>query len=328
MRQSSSANMELKAFPDKEDIKLKKAFEERYRMLLGERFEEYMKYSLSFLTRSIRVNTVKASVKDVRRRLEEKGWKLYQIPFCKEGFWVEHETGRIDIGNTREHALGYYYVQEAASMIPPIVLGPKKHELILDMCAAPGSKTTQIAQYMGNTGLLIANDLTGDRMKPLGINIQRMGLTNVIITKMYGQWFSRRKIEFDGVLVDAPCSGTGTIRKSLKTLTIWNPGMIERLAATQRKLISTGFESLKKGGVMVYSTCSTEPLENEAVISYLLESRKAAKIEEIKMDLKRSEPVMEFEGQKFNPEVKKCLRLWPQDNNTEGFFVCRIRKTS
>src|SRR3989338_1501845 len=187
MRQSSSANMELKAFPDKEDIKLKKAFEERYRMLLGERFEEYMKYSLSFLTRSIRVNTVKASVKDVRRRLEEKGWKLYQIPFCKEGFWVEHETGRIDIGNTKEHALGYYYVQEAASMIPPVVLDPKPDDLVLDMCASPGSKSTQLAQLMQNKGLLVSNDFTGDRMNPLGLNMQRMGITNAVITNMYGQ---------------------------------------------------------------------------------------------------------------------------------------------
>ena len=318
--------MELKQFPDIKNITLKKSFEDRYRKLLGDRFDEYLKYSLSFLTRSIRVNTVKASIKDVKKRLVEKGWKLYEIPFCKEGFWVEHETGRLDIGNTREHALGYYYVQEAASMIPPIVLDPKEDEVILDMCAAPGSKTTQIGQYMKNKGLLIANDLTGNRMKPLGINIQKIGLTNVIITKMYGQWFGKKEFQFDRILVDAPCSGTGTIRKTLKTLTIWNPNMIERLASTQKKLIVSGFEALKEGGTMVYSTCSTEPLENEAIVSYLLETYDNAKLEEIKMDIKRSEPILEFEGQKFNPEVKKCLRLWPQDNNTEGFFVAKIRK--
>ena len=210
-------------------------------------------------------------------------------------------------------------------MIPPLALEPKPHEMVLDMCASPGSKTTQIAQYMKNTGLLIANDFTGDRMKPLGINIQRMGMTNAILTKMYGQWFAKKDIVFDKILVDAPCSGTGTVRKSLKTLRMWNPIMIERLAATQKKLILTAFDILKPGGTMVYSTCSTEPLENEGVVSYLLENRKA-ELEEIEINLKKSEPIYEFERQKFNPEVKKVIRIWPQDNNTEGFFVAKIRK--
>ncbi len=307
------------------DIQIKKHYEERYRLLLGDRYDEFMRYNLTFLTRSIRINTIKADISKIKKRLNDKGWKLMQIPFCKEGFWVEHETGRLDIGNNLEHALGYYYVQEAASMIPPLALEPKPHEMILDMCASPGSKTTQIAQYMENTGLLIANDFTGDRMKPLGLNVQRMGLTNTILTKMYGQWFAKKNIVFDKILVDAPCSGTGTIRKSLKTLKMWNPVMIERLAATQKKLILTAFDILKEGGTMVYSTCSTEPLENEGVVSYLLENRDA-EVMDIELNLKRSEPILEFDGQKFRPEVKKVVRLWPQDNNTEGFFVAKIRK--
>lgn len=318
--------MELKQFPDKDKIKFKKEYVDRYKKLLGSKYDEYIKYSLSFLTRSIRVNTIKKSIKDVKSSLEKKGWKLTQIPFCKEGFWVEHETGRLDIGNTTEYALGYYYVQEAASMIPPLVLDPRPGDLVLDMCAAPGSKTTQIGQYMENKGLLIANDFLGDRLKPLGINIQRIGLTNTIITKMYGQWFAKKKIMFDKVLVDAPCSGTGTIRKSLKTLRIWNPTMIERLASTQRKLIEVGFQVLKPGGTLVYSTCSTEPIENEAVVNSLLEFHDNAVIQDIKLNLNRSEAFIEFQGQKFNPEVKKCLRLWPQDNDTEGFFVTKITK--
>jgi tRNA (cytosine49-C5)-methyltransferase len=320
--------MELKPFPDKDKIVLKPAFEDRYRKFLGCRFDEYLDYSLSFLTRSIRINTLKADIHDVKKRLEAKGWILTQIPFCKEGFWVEHETGRLDIGNNKEHALGYYYVQEAASMIPPIILDPKPGELVLDMCASPGSKTTQIAQYMKNEGLLISNDFTGDRMKPLGLNIQRMGITNTILTKMFGQWFAKKKIVFDKILVDAPCSGTGTIRKSLKTLTIWNPTMISRLAKTQKNLISCAFDILKEGGEMVYSTCSTEPEENEGVISYLLAKYPNASLEEIKLHIKRSEPFLEFGDDKYNHEVKKCLRLWPMDNDTEGFFVAKIKKIS
>lgn len=318
--------MQLKQFPEAGNIKLKPAFEERYRKLLGKNFDEYCKYSFSFLTRSIRVNTLKASIASVKENLEAQGWKLEQIPFCREGFWVEHETGRLDIGNAPGHALGFFYVQEAASMIPPIVLDPRPGDLVLDMCASPGSKTTQIAQYMENKGLLISNDFTTDRMKALGLNIQRMGITNAVITKMYGQWFAKKKMLFDKILVDAPCSGTGTIRKSLKTITIWNPTMIERLASTQKKLLEGAFGILRPGGTLVYSTCSTEPLENEGVISDLLENNRDAKIEEINLDLKRSEPFKEFEGARFNEEVKKCLRLWPQDNDTEGFFVTKIKK--
>jgi NOL1/NOP2/sun family putative RNA methylase len=316
--------MELKEM--QVDRTLKPAFEARYRKLLGKDFDLYLKYNFSFLTRSIRINTLKTTAEKVKARLEKKGWRLEQIPFCKEGFWVEHIEGRLDIGNTLEHALGYYYIQEAASMIPPIVLGPTPGENILDMCASPGSKTTQIGQYMENKGILIANDFTDDRMKPLGLNIQRIGLTNVIMTKMFGQWFEKKGIVFDKILVDAPCSGTGTIRKSLKTLTIWNPIMIERLASTQKKLITIAFDILKPGGTMVYSTCSTEPYEDEAVITHLLQSRPNASIEEIDLNLKRSEPFLEFEGRHFHPDVKKTLRLWPHDNDTEGFYVAKIRK--
>ncbi|MEM3374614.1 MAG: RsmB/NOP family class I SAM-dependent RNA methyltransferase [Candidatus Woesearchaeota archaeon] len=321
----------LKPFPDKDKIKLKPAFEERYKKILGCRFDDYLNYSLSFLTRSIRINTLKTTIDFVKDSLEKQGWILTKIPFCDEGFWVEHRDGRLDIGNTKEHVLGYYYVQEAASMIPPIVLDPKPGEFILDMCASPGSKTTQIAQYMENKGILIANDFTTDRMKPLGLNVQRMGISNVIITMMFGQWFAKKNLKFDRILLDAPCSGTGTIRKSLKTLTIWNPTMIKRLAATQKKLIETAFNVLKEDGILVYSTCSNEPEENEGVVSHLLEKYKNAKVEEIRIDnLKISKPILEFSDDndifKYNPEVKKTVRIWPQDNDTEGFFIAKIRK--
>jgi tRNA (cytosine49-C5)-methyltransferase len=318
--------MELKQYPDADKIQWKPEFEERYKKLLGDQYETYKKYSLSFLTRSIRINTLKKSIEEVKKRLEDKGWKLTQVPFCKEGFWVEHITGRLDIGNTLEHALGYYYVQEAASMIPPVVLDPEENDLILDMCAAPGSKTTQIGQYLKNTGLLIANDYTGNRIKPLGLNVQRVGLTNTIISRMFGQWFITKEMRFDRILVDAPCSGTGTIRKSLKTLRIWNPTMVERLASTQRKLIETAFQILKPGGTMVYSTCSTEPIENEGTVSYLLENFEGVEVQDIKLNVKSSPAILEFEGNKYHKDCNKALRLWPQDNNTEGFFICKIKK--
>jgi 16S rRNA C967 or C1407 C5-methylase (RsmB/RsmF family) len=177
---------------------------------------------------------------------------------------------------------------------------------------------------MKNKGVFFFFDYKTLRMKPLSLNLQRCGITNNIITLMEGRWF--KDIKFDRILVDAPCSGTGTIRKSLKTLRMWNPNMIRRLAGTQKQLICQAFSCLKKGGTMVYSTCSLEPEEDEAVIDYFLSKCGDAKLEEIEIDIKRGEPVMEFDGNTYNPEVKKCLRIWPQDNDTEGFFVVKIKK--
>lgn len=306
------------------EVHFKPKFIERYSNLTD--WEEFKKSSLSFLMRSIRVNTLKISVKELKERLE-KNWTLEQIPWCKEGFWIEHaKKERRDIGNLIEHSLGYFYTQEAASMIPPIVLEPKPDEIILDIAASPGSKTTQIAQYMQNKGILIANDYTYERMKPLSINLQRCGVANAIITIMEGQWFKKSGIEFDRILVDAPCSGTGTIRKSLKTIGIWNPDMVRRLSITQKQLIETGFNLLKDNGTLVYSTCSLEPEENEGIVDFLLNKYENAKLEEIKLNLKKSPAILEFEDKKYNEEIKKCLRIWPQDNDTEGFFVAKIRK--
>ena len=304
-------------------IEFKSKFIERYSKLTD--WEEFRKISLSFLRRSIRINTLKISVDGLKKKLGDK-WDLEQIPWCKEGFWITHaKKERRDIGNLTEHSLGYFYIQEAASMIPPIVLEPKEHDIVLDMAACPGSKTTQLAAYMKNEGILVANDCTIERMKPLSINLQRCGVMNCIITLMKGQWF--KDFNFDKILLDAPCSGTGTIRKSLKTLRIWNPNMVKRLAGTQKQLINVAFNNLKEKGTMVYSTCSLEPEENESVIDFLLKKYENARLEEIEVKgVNRSAPVLEFENARYNEEIKKCLRIWPQDNDTEGFFVAKIRK--
>ncbi len=305
----------------------KPAFIERYQKLTD--WETFKQISLTYLRRSIRVNTLKIGIPELKKRIERQHWGLTPIPWCKEGFWVEHQEGRRDIGNTIEHQLGYYFVQEAASMIPPLVLDPQPGETILDMCAAPGAKTSQIAQCMKNKGILIANDYKGERLQPLGINLQRMGPTNVIITLMEGRYFIKAGIPFDRVLVDAPCSGTGNIRRSYKTIQIWNPDAIRRLAGQQKTLIETGFSILKEGGTLVYSTCSLEPDEDEGVVDFLLAKHKDAKLDDINLPgLKKSPLILEFEGRKFDQEIKKCLRIWPQDNDTEGFFVTKIIKAS
>ncbi len=310
---------------DKARATIKKEFEERYQHLLGGSYDDFITYSLSYLNKSVRVNTLKIAVAELKQRLEQQNFRLFQVPWCKEGFWVKGD--RTDFGNLVEHALGYFYVQEAASMIPAVVLQPRPGDVVLDMCASPGSKTTQMAAMMENKGIVIANDISGDRMKPLGINLQRMGIMNVVESQARGQQLMRLATRFDKILVDAPCSGTGTIRKSPETLRIWNPLMVKRLAAQQKTLIDTGFSLLKPGGTLVYSTCSVEPEENEGVVDWLLQKYQATtKIEEAKLDINRSSPIMEFEKSSCGSEIKKCLRIWPQDNNTEGFFVAKVLK--
>jgi tRNA (cytosine49-C5)-methyltransferase len=306
---------------DRDDVEFKKRFIERYSRLTD--FAVFKDYSLRFLRRSIRVNTLKRGVADLTSRLS-KDWILTPIPWCPEGFWIDREDKRRDIGNMPEHSLGYFFVQEAASMIPPLVLGPCPGEHILDMCASPGAKTTQIGQMMHNTGLLVANDFRGDRIKALGLNVQRMGLMNCVITMMQGRFV--RGQSFDRILVDAPCSGTGAIRKSFKTLRMWNPVMIRRLAGTQKQLIETAWSNLKPGGTMVYSTCSLEPEEDEGVVEYLLLKYPEATLIPISLrGLKISEVVTDFNGKRYD-HVQGCLRIWPQDNDTEGFFVAKIVK--
>lgn len=308
--------------PTTETIVFKKDFIDRYSKLTD--WEQFKQYSLSFLRRSIRINTLFGTVKEIKTNIEKKGWILEPIPWCSEGFWISYPERR-DVGNLLEHHLGMIYVQEAASMIPPLILSPKPGDLVLDMCAAPGSKTTQMGAMMHSTGLIVANDYKGQRLQSLGINLQRSCLTNVMITLMHGKRFYQ--FQFDKILLDAPCSGTGTIRKSLKTITIWNAGMISKLARQQKELIQRAFENLKPGGEMVYSTCSVEPEEDEGVVDFVLKTFPSADIIKVKLPgLKTSPPVIEFNGIKYDDRVKDTLRIWPQDNDTEGFFIAKIKK--
>lgn len=316
----------MERMPIADSVVFKDKFIARYSALTD--WEQFKECSLTWLRKSIRVNTLKKPAAEIAGRLRAAGWTLESVPWYPEGFFISGE--RRDVGNLPEHALGYIYVQEAASMIPPLVLDPQPGELVLDMAAAPGSKTTQIAMYMQNQGLLIANDVEAARLAALGINLQRCGVANAIITKMKGRTFEKVPLQFDRILVDAPCSGTGTIRKSLKTIGMWNPKMVQRLSGTQRNMLKAAFGLLKPGGTLVYSTCSLEPEEDEGVISAFLEHAEreslGAALGDIDLPLKRGTPVAEFEGETYRSEVRNCLRLWPQDNDTEGFFVAKIIK--
>jgi NOL1/NOP2/sun family putative RNA methylase len=310
----------MKPNPQAANLEYKPAFQERYSKLTD--WKVFSEICKTFLRKSIRVNTLKTNIKELLPRLKNR-FNLDPVPWCEEGYFIEHKEGRLDIGNTIEHTLGYYYVQEAASMIPPLVLDPQPGEHVLDMAAAPGSKTSQIAAMMKNKGVLVANDVAGDRLAALGINLQRTGCSNVLTNQSPGQ--NIKGVQFDKILLDAPCSGTGTIRKSLKTIKMWNPGMVKRITGLQKRLLVNAHKLLKDDGVLVYSTCSLEPEENEGIITYAVEEL-GMKVLPIKLKIKRSDPVMEFEGEKYSEQVKNCLRIWPQDNDTEGFFVTKLVK--
>jgi tRNA (cytosine49-C5)-methyltransferase len=291
----------------------KKKFEERYAELTD--LEKFKECSLKPMRKSIRVNTLKTSIKEIKSRFKN----LEQVPWCKEGFFIDMKA----VGNTLEHQLGYIYLQGAASMIPPVILQPKPGDKVLDMCASPGSKTTQMAAMMNNKGIIIANDNKIVRLKPLTLNLQRCGVANTVLTRMEGHWFKQK---FDKILLDAPCSGIGTIRKSYQTIGMWNPNTIKKFGNIQKKLIKTAFNCLEEGGEMIYSTCTLEPHEDEAVVNSLLEQFDNAKIEKFNINMKKGSISTEFEKETYSDEVKKTLKVWPQDNDTEGFYVAKIKK--
>lgn len=300
-------------------------FRERYGKLLGREKDKFIEYCIKPLRKSIRVNTIKVSINECIERLKEYGWHLKQIPWCETGFWVEYE-GEGAIGNTLEHFMGYYYVQEAASMLPPIILNPDQRDIILDIAAAPGSKTSQLAALMNNRGTIIANDISLERIKILRFNLEKLGVLNTIVTKMDGRNFARYENKFDATLVDAPCSSEGIIRKDWKALSKWSIRFIMGMSHLQKELISAAITATKKGGIIVYSTCTLAPEENEEVIDFAIKNFDV-EVEKVTIKGLKARPgITQWEGKEYDVQVKRCLRIYPHDNDTEGFFVARLVK--
>jgi len=282
---------------------------------------------------SIRCNTLKISPKELKQKLEAKGWKIKQ-PFneYKEIMIIETQLGPGEIGRSKEHLLGYYYVQEISSMLPILALKPTEDDNFLDLCASPGSKTTQAAAMMENKGNIIANEPNLGRMVILASNLEKCGVSNTIITRRDGVRFCKeikKTMMFDKILVDAPCSGEGTLRSSPHTFLSWNIKSVENMSMQQKVLAASAIEALKEDGEMIYSTCTHAPEENEEIVQFLLDNYNI-KLEEIKLpsELKTREGLANWKDKIFSKEINKCIRIYPQDNDTEGFFLCKIRKLS
>jgi NOL1/NOP2/sun family putative RNA methylase len=313
----------------------KPLFAERIRTLLGNETEQFFDYCFKPLPDYIRANKIKILPSELSRNLS-KVWRISQ-PFYEYPEIIKVNS-KLDgsplepgeLGKTKEHLLGYYYVQGLSSMMPVIALAPTEKESVLDLCASPGSKTTQLASEMKNSGMLIANDSDLSRIIVLNSNLERCGVTNCIVTREDGarlcEKFSKLGIQLDKILVDTSCSGEGVIRENPKTIEMWNYKMIQNFAAQQKRLAASAFPLLKEGGEMVYSTCTLAPEENEEVIQFLIDNFNA-KIEEIKLPIKTREGIASWQGREFSREIKKCCRIYPQDNDSEGFFVAKIKKT-
>ncbi len=316
-------------------IVLKPLFEERMRKLLNDD-EDYKKF-LGVIDNDprnfIRCNNLKISPKDLLIKLKARGWKIVQ-PFSDypEIMLIESKLLPGEIGKAREHLLGYYYVQEIVSMMSLVALNPDENDYFLDLCSAPGSKTTQAASYMSNKGLIIANDSSSGRTRILSANLERAGVSNTIISCEDGSRFCdkiyrKSKILFDKILLDAPCSGEGTLRSSRSASQDWNMKLVESLSRTQKGLIEAAFSILKVGGVMIYSTCTHAPEENESVVDFLL-SHYDAEIIPVKLPLKTREGITNWNNSSFDKSLRFAHRFYPHDNDSEGFFLCKIKKLS
>ena len=316
---------------------LKPLFEQRMSELLSnkEDFNKYLNSIKEYPMKSIRCNTLKISPEKLKKRLEEKDWKI-KLPFKKypEIMIIENHLVPWELGKSIEHFLGHYYVQDLSSMIPAIALAPKQEEIVLDLCSAPGSKTTQIAALMKNTGLIIANEMDFKRKKILSINLERCGVLNTIITKKEGSNFSKKIIDklpefkFDKILIDAPCSKEGTIMNDPKVIDTWNIKKIKKLSKLQKKLILISIPLLKKSGEIIYSTCTHAPEENEEVINFILEKYPNLKIGTINLpeEIKFRPGLTSWKNKKFSDELINTIRIYQQDNNSEGFFIAKLKR--
>ncbi|WP_261817383.1 16S rRNA (cytosine(1407)-C(5))-methyltransferase RsmF [Vibrio gallicus] len=275
------------------------------------------------LKRSIRVNTLKISVADFIVQASEMGWVLTPIPWCSEGFWLDNESETISLGNTSQHLSGLFYIQEASSMVPVSAL-LKDLEItpdmrLLDMAAAPGSKTTQLAAALNGNGLVVANEYAASRVKILFGNLMRCGVGNMALTnfdaRVFGGWLPET---FDAILLDAPCSGEGSLRKDADAMKNWSLESVTDISNTQQDLIESAFHALKPGGTLVYSTCTLNTQENQGVVSHLLDTFDDA-IESIPLDGL-------FEGVEHSLTEQGHIHVYPQVYDCEGFFIAKFRK--
>jgi len=291
----------------------------RYRDIIPD-WEAFLASCRRPLPTTIRTNTLRITAEGLVERLTRKGLQLEAIPWAPGVFTVAGD----EVGKRLEHWLGLFYVQEAVQVLPASVLDPRPGERVLDLCAAPGGKCTQIAVLMQNKGLVVANEPNGRRQQALLANLNRLGILNAAVTEYRGESFPLGAA-FDRVLIDAPCSAEGTLRKEPAMQKGAFPATIERMAAIQRRLIRRGYDLLRPGGTLVYSTCTFAPEENEAVAAVLLADTDAC-VEPVTLPSPASPGIKTWQGLTFPEEIAGCVRIYPHQIDSGGGFIARFRK--
>ncbi len=245
------------------------------------------------------------------------------VPWAEYGYYYDPDARP---GLHVWHEAGLYYLQEASAMAPVTLLDPQPGELVCDLCAAPGGKTTQIAAKMQGQGLLVCNEINPKRARILSRNIERMGVANALVLNHHPSDLERRFAgAFDRILVDAPCSGEGMFRKEEAAVTDWSPETVEMCAHRQQEILSTAAKLLRPGGRMVYSTCTFAPAEDEGAISDFLKAHPDFSIECVHAPaLSAGRPDLiedPVDG------LEHTFRLWPHHQHGEGHFAAVLRKS-
>ncbi len=278
---------------------LPQAFLRRMKEYLGGEYPAFLESYEKPLLRALRVNTTKIGVKDF---LSVSPWPLKPVPGIREGFIIEAEAPGI--GRHPYHLAGLFYMQEPSAMVPAALLAPSEGERILDLCAAPGGKSTAIAGSIGEGGLLVANEIVPSRAKVLLQNLQRMGSGNAVVTCAEPEPLCRSLSGFfDAVIVDAPCSGEGMFRKDDTAIREWSAAHVETSAQRQKAILKSAALALRPGGRLVYSTCTFSREENEDVIE-------------------------DFIGAHPDFELIEQKRIYPHLSDGEGQFCALLRSKS
>ncbi len=276
---------------------------------------------------SFRVNLIKSSKKEIVSALKMRNLKFTQLNFPENSF-LFHDNKRL-LQQLEIYKEGKIYIQNISSMLPPIVLGPEKHNAIVDMCAAPGSKTTQIAAMLGNQTRILAIEKIKPRFYKLLSNLKLQGADSVEAVLSDAAYYLNKKTtqKFDKILLDAPCSSEGRFNPyNPKSFAYWSERKVKEMRKKQKRLILSACNALQKSGLLLYSTCTFSPEENELVIDWLLNKIDFLKIVPIKINLANIMPALtEYQGKALNPGMKHTVRILPE-GPMEGFFMCLLRR--
>ena len=295
-------------------------FQVRMQQMLGEEYEEFLKGYDKPRFHALRRNPLKIEEKDF---LEKVPYEITPVPWSQHGYYYRHEE---QPGKHPYHEAGVYYIQEPSAMSVVEYLEVKPGEQVLDLCAAPGGKTTQIAGFMEGEGLLVCNEIHPQRAKILSENIERMGVKNAMVTNETPQRLSAVfQGFFDKILVDAPCSGEGMFRKNEEALEEWSLANVQMCADRQDEILEEVAKMLRPGGRICYSTCTFAPAENEDCMARFITNHPEFHLVEVEKKGNMSAGNPEYAA-KMVDGLDKTIRLWPHKLDGEGHFIAVLEK--